>query len=288
MHQRNLTVVPRVALALSVLACTPRAASGPSRPMPEPQEQVGPIPVTSKRLSLSPGSYRYRLNQTAEITARDSSQTATPNTVITTALFYVFVAQQSDSSYSATVSIDSLRIAAQGLIPQLSSAQAGRLDSILHMDLSPTLVTSQRELPDSLCAYGYLISTARLIILPQLGLGPDISSPRAYADTAREASCRAGAHVESVVATRLYRAGSQTLELTLEQSTSLHGGGLLRQDSVTVSGLVSVRGTASFSAEDRLPLLILTNSEGTITIQLGLTRTEFKQITKQEIRRENP
>jgi hypothetical protein len=256
--------------------------------MPEPQEQAGPVPVATKRLSLSPGSYRYRLNQTAEITARDSAQTATPNTVITTALFYVFVTQQGDSSYSATVSIDSLRIAAQGVIPRLGSAPIGRLDSVLRMDLSPALVTSQRQLPDSLCAYGYLISTARLIVLPQLGLGPDISSQRAYADTVREASCRAGAHVESVVTTRLYRGGSQTLELTLEQTTSLHGAGLLRQDSVTVSGLVSVRGIASFAAEDRLPLSILTNSEGTITVQLGLTRTEFRLITKLEIRRETP
>ena len=288
MHQRHLTVVPAAVVALGILACTPRAISGPSRPIPEPQEQAGPVPGASKHLSLTPGSYRYRLNQRAEITIHDSGQIASPNIVTTTALFYVSVAQQADSSYSATVTVDSLSITAEGAIPRVGLAQARRLDSILRMDVSPAIITLQRQLPDSLCSYGYLMGTARLILLPQLGPGPDISLERAYSDTSRETTCRAGAQVESVVTTRLYRSTSQPIEFALEQSTTLHGAGLLRRDSVMVSGSVSTRGTAAFGSEGRLPVWILTNSEGTITVQIGPAKTGFRQITRQEIQLQMP
>ena len=292
MYQWNLTILS-AALICGILACTPRVVPDRSRPGPEPQRPVDPTAIAPKRLTLSPGSYRYRLSQTAEITAQDSVNTSSRNTVTTTALFYIDVSQQSDSSYSATVSIDSLRITAQGSIPQVGEAQARHLDSVLQVALSPTLVTSREQLADSLCSYGHLISTARLILLPELGLAPEVPLQGIYTDTTRELSCRAGTHIESLTTRRIQKEGGERIgqrigQLAFEQQTELYGTGLLRQDSVRVSGSVSGHGVVSFAPENRLPLSILMTSEGTITVQLGVTKTAFRQASSQEIRLEMP
>ena len=286
MRQQN-SVARSILFALGTLSCTPRTPVTPPLPLPTPQEvSLTTIPV--RRLVLSPGNYQYRLTQTAEVIPNDSAGTANPSLVTTTALFRVDVSQQGDSGFSATVSIDSLRITSQGSIPQTGAALVQRIDSLLQAVLSPALITSYSHLPDSLCMYGSLISTARLILLPELPLEADPTSQKTYTNTAQEISCRAGARVESLTTRQLRKLGKEVSDFSLEERTDLNGAGLLRQDSVAISGSLLTRGTVSFSTESRLPSLILTNSEGTITVQLGAKRIVFRQTSKQEIRLENP
>jgi hypothetical protein len=284
MRQPNFAT-PAILFVLGILSCAPRAPVTPSLP-PIPEEASSTAPV--KYLVLSAGNYQYRLTQTAEIVANDSGSAATPSLVSTTALFQVVVSHQDDSSFSATISVDSLRIAPQGLIPQPTSVPVQRIDSLLQAVLSLTHVTSHSQLPDSLCVYGPFISTAQLILLPELALQLDLTSQKTYGDTARELSCRAGAHIESLTTRQLRRSAGNFLDLALEQRTDLNGAGLLRQDSVRISGSVLTRGTVSFRTESRLPSLILTTSEGTVTVQLGSNRTVFRQTSNQEIRLDTP
>jgi hypothetical protein len=284
MCQPNLAT-PLILFALGILSCAPRAPVTPSLP-PIPEEARPTAPV--KYLVLSPGNYRYRFTQMAEIVADDSGSGATPSLVSTTALFHVGVSRQGDSSFSATISIDSLSITPQGSIPQPPVVQVQRIDSLLQAVLSPSHATSHSQLPDSLCAYASFISTANLILLPELALQLDLTSQKTYSDTARGLSCRAGAHVESLTTRHLRRSLGDLTELALEQRTDLNGAGLLRQDSVRISGSVLTHGTASFRTDSRLPSLILTTSEGIVTVQLGPNRTVFRQTSNQEIRLDSP
>jgi hypothetical protein len=287
MHQQNL-VITTALVGLITMSCAPSVVPRLPSPLPGPEDPaVSTVPpVTS--LTFSPGSYRYHLRQTAEIIAQESGNTAAPSTITTTAVFYVEITRQSDSLLLAVISVDSLRITSQGLIPQTRSGQGARLDSIFQAVLSPTLITSQGQLPDSLCQYGQLVSTARLILLPELAFEPAIPSRRVYGDTTREVSCHAGARLETLTTRQLRNSAKEPTEFSIEQQADLQGTGVLRQDSVVISGSIRTQGTASFPTGGRLPSSILTSSDGTITVQLGITKTVFRQQLNQEIRQETP
>lgn len=283
MRQQNPAIAPFL-LVLSILSCTAGGVPGPPRPSPIPEEHTSPPTSTTRYLILSPGIYEYRWRQTAEISTQDSGYTLTPSTTVTTALFYIDISQRADSSYSAVVSVDSLSITAQGSIPTLGLPRTERIDSILHVVLSPALVTFHERLPDSLCAYGHLVATARLILLPELALSPQVASRKTYSDTSREVSCRAGTHIESLTTRQVRRSGTDSAALAIEQKSELSGTGFLRRDSVTVSGSLSARGAAFFLKDSRLASTILMDSEGTITVRLGEAKTIFRQVSNQEIR----
>lgn len=287
MRQQSPTIT-LVLLALSILSCAPGAVHVPSLPTPQPEDYVGPTAVAVRRLILLPGSYRYRLRQTAEITAQDTGNATPPSIVTTSAFFDIDISQQGDSSYSATISVDSLRIVTEGSIPPATPRQVERIDSIFKAVLSPTLVTVERQLPDSLCTYGQLTGIAHLILLPELALELEVPSRKTYSDTTRELLCRVGTRIDGLTTRQLQNLPGEPTEFAIEQQTDLHGTGLLRQDSVRIHGSVLTRGTASFTTKSRLPSSLLTNSHGTITIQLGTTITVFRQVSNQEIRLETP
>lgn len=287
MYQRHLAI-STVLLGLGITGCGSGRLPSPPLPIPGPVETINPRPPRDRRLTASPGTYRYRLTQTAEIRAQGISDTMPPSTVTMEALFYVDISQESDSTVHATVSVDSIRITPQGSIPQSPVLPVTRIDSILQITFPPAPVTSGNPIPDSLCAYGSLTGVARLILLPELTLDSELPTRRTYSDTSREVSCRAGTRVEVLTTRRLKNLGINPTEFTIEQATELQGMGVLRRDSVLVTGSTTTRGTATFMEGSRLPSTVLTSSEGTITVQLGSVRTVFRQLARQEIRRLAP
>jgi hypothetical protein len=287
MHRQRPTV-STVLLSLGIMACgSGRPASLPS-PTPQPAETINPTPPGERHLTFLPGAYRYRLTQRAEIRAAGVSDTVPPGIVTTEALFHVDVSQENDSAIHATVYVDSIRITSQGSIPPITAPAVTRIDSILHVRFSRILTTFGNPIPDSLCAYASLTGVARLIVLPELALDPEVSARKTYTDTIREASCHAGAHVEVLTTRHLRSLGKNPTELAIEQVAEFQGVGVLRRDSIFMSGTTATGGTISFTEDSRLPSIVVTNSEGTITVQLGPVHTVFKQLTRQEIRQVLP
>ena len=283
MHRQRLTV-STVLLSLGIVACSSgRPVSLPS-PAPGPVETINPAPPGERRLAFLPGAYRYRLTQTAEIRAQNASDTVPPGIVMTESVFHINLSQESDSAIQATVSVDLIRITSQGSIPPSTTVPVTHIDSILRVTFTPTLTTFGGPIPDSLCAYAGLTGVARLILLPELALSSEVSARKTYTDTTREASCRAGAHVEVLTTRRLRSLGKNPAEFAIEQVAEFQGVGVLRRDSVFVAGSTATKGVATFNDDSRLPATVLTNSEGTITVQLGSARTVFRQLTRQEIR----
>lgn len=287
MYRQSLTV-STVVLSLGITSCSPGRPASLPLPVPTPVETTSPVPPGDTRLAFLPGAYRYRLTQTAEVRAQGISDTVPAGVVTTEALFYVNVSRESDSAVHATISVDSIRITSQGSIPPSSMSSVTRIDSILHIVFSPTLVALGNPLPDSLCTYGSLTGVGHLILLPELTLDPEVSSRKTYTDTSREMSCRAGARVETTTIRRLRSSGKNPAEFAIEQAAEFQGSGVLRRDSIFVAGSTETRGTATFADNSRLPSIVATNSEGTITVQLGPVRTVFKQLVRQEIQRLMP
>lgn len=279
---RQIFVVPAIALSIAS-GCTSRTPSPPVLPIPSTPITPGLSPTT--QLRFSPGTYRYRLSQTAQIQG-DQSLDTLPSTIITEASFLVRVTSDNDSIFQLTVSIDSISIATKGSIPPPRISQASPLDSVLHITFTPTRTTTQVHLPDSLCTYGHLVATAREILAPEFALWIESPSKQLYSDTATVTTCRAGILVQGLTTRQLRDSGREPPEFSIEQTTAFNGAGLLRRDSITISGSTVTRGTLSFQPGNRLPSRVQTNSEGTVIVQLGTSRTVFRQRSAQEIKLE--
>ena len=234
-------------------------------------------------LSMVPGSYRYRLIQRAEINDQAAIDTVPASTVTTVALLYVDVSRGVDSTFSAVVSIDSLKITSEGRIPSLRVISQVKIDSVLRTTLSLRGASTQTYLPDSLCAYSHLVSLARSIILPELPAVAESPPPRIYADTVRETSCRGGIRLETVTIRELRDTGSDPFEATFQQRSTTEGAGLVRQDSLVIAGSARAQGIATFTQGQRLPSVVRTTSDALITIRLGAATTTFRQVTHQDI-----
>src|SRR5688572_26630981 len=190
---RQFLVVPAAVLTVSV-GCTARMPSPPTLPTPS----IPAVPATSTtQLRFSAGTYRYRLLQTAEIQSDQPADTIA-STIRTEAIFLIRVVSDNDSTFHLIVSIDSIHIATGSLIPPRSISQMWALDSVLHITFTPTSTISRANLPDSLCAYGQFISTARLILVPELPLQVQSPLRGRHSDSTIVRSCHAGAIVEGL------------------------------------------------------------------------------------------
>jgi hypothetical protein len=264
------------------MSCTSRAPSPATPPLPSTPGGVDPSPSLANYLRFTPGTYRYRVAQTARIQAEGSVDTV-PSVVTTEAILLISVWSDSDSTFDITVSIDSINIATQGSIPRRSAGQVTRLDSIVHVAFTPTSVITQVHLPDSLCTYGGFIGIAREVLVPELPLWIEGPSKRTYTDTATVTSCRAGAKLESLTTREVHDLGRDPPEFSIKGRTVLRGMGLLRRDSIVIGGSTSTRGSLIFEQGNRLPSILQSESEGMITITLGASRTVFRQTSTQAI-----
>jgi len=281
MHQPHISVFA-LALLLANAACA--TGSRPPTPIPGPGTPTGATPelVQATHLRFSPGTYRYQFTQTAEISGSGSADTV-PGTIITRALIYAVVTTQADSSFAVSISFDSIAVSTQGSIPPRGTSQLASLGSIIHGVFSQTTTSTEIHLPDSLCSYGQLASVGREVLLPELAFEAELPTRRTFTDTTTYRSCRAGIAVDVTTTRELKPVSRSTGEMALEQESTVQGLGVLRRDSITVTGSVSTRGRVSFERLNRLPTLLQSESHGRITVRLGSTTTHFRQHSTQAI-----
>ena len=263
------------------------ASTTPAPPVLPPGIPQIPTPAeaTTRFHSFSPSLYRYHFEQTADIRAEGSADTI-PGSIMTRATLLVTVRAESDSIFGVAVTIDSISITTQGSILPQRSERPLRLDSVLSAEFSRTGVVATSQLPDSLCAYSHFVTIARELILPELPIQLHSPTSQVYTDTIIDRACRAGTEIAVTITRELRDHGREPTELALQQRTQLQGAGVLRRDSIKVSGSITSHGTASFATANRLPSHVQTRSAGTITVQLGNTITVFHQTTVQTIRLE--
>ncbi len=281
--RRQLPAVVAVMVGIITGACAPTAIPPISSPLPTIADTVTGDPSTSGDLRLIPGVYRYQFTQSAQITGDRAADTL-PGKIATRALIHAVVTTEPDSAFAITVSFDSITTSTEGSIPPRGMGQPLSLDSVLKGTFSRLGNTSVVRLPDSLCAYSQFVRIAQELLL--LELTHDISVPmkRSFTDTTTQRGCRAGMSIELTTIRELKNLGRSAGEIEIQQRTTVHGTGVLRRDSLAVSGSITSRGKASFTALNRLPSIVQTQSDGTITVQLGSTTTLFRQQSTQEIR----
>ena len=268
-------------------------ATAPSLPPEGPV--VPPVPdstltVTPRTLRLQPGTAVYEFRQSSDIRPElvtDSSYT----TITTDALFSVVITPQSDSTHEISISADSIRIVTSG--SALSRNQRTQLlpislGTILRTSLGRTASSIQVVLPDSLCAYGQLIGAAQEIILLALPVGASLLEDGRWSDSSRFSTCRAGTTVETHLWREIAYSPSQPIELALRGLATVQGAGTMRADPVTVAGTVTSSGKAFIDGENRLPTIIRTESQGTISVHLQDSTTVFRQQSVQEWRQRSP
>ena len=272
--------------ALALLLASGACASGGSPPVtvPGPGTPTGitPEPAQATHLRFSPGIYRYLFTQTAEITGSSSTDTV-PGTITTRGLIHAVVTSQDDSSFAVSISFDSVAISTQGSIPPRSTSQLLSLGSIIRAVFSQTTTSTEIHLPDSLCSYGHLTGVGREVLLPELAFNVELPTRTTFTDTTTYRSCRAGIAVAVTTTRELKHTDRSSREMTLEQESTVQGVGVLRRDSIAVTGSVSTRGRVSFTTLNRLPTLLQSESHARITVQLGSTTTQFRQESTQEI-----
>lgn len=271
-------------VALLISACTPsnpRTSPVPP-PIPTPIPDTGVI-ASTRRLTLVPGHFQYYVLQNATIRT-DAVADTMGGGITTTARLVADVSADSDSSYTVVISIDSVQMTSQGAIPSRGIAQVSFLGPVLRASVRARHSIVEMNLADSLCAYGQFVTAARDLLLPALPSQVIIPLPEARVDTMVTVACRAGSRIQMTVVRELKNFSTDPLELTLQGKTELAGLGMVRDDSVSISGTLTTRGKASFTGEFRLPSLVQTESDGSITVRLGDSVTVFHQRSTQEIR----
>ena len=281
-HRRTTTLLAS-AVALAG-GCTPRVS-----PLPVPDPTLPPSPISSTpgvlTYRFSPDTYRYRFQQTADIRSDGPGDTI-PSTITTRGIFLVRVTTEVDSSISILVSVDSISIASQGSVPARGLQQVLALDTVMVARFSRSSAITTSRLADSLCAYGHFATTARELLLPELGIELTTPTQEIYKDTVTQHSCRAGVALALATTRQVRDLNRSPTEFTVEQHTEIRGAGMLRRDSIIVTGSVTTRGAVQFGTGSRLLSLSRTRSEGTITVRLGSTITTFRQTSTQELKLE--
>jgi hypothetical protein len=282
MTRQGLSGVLSILLAL-VGGCTTSGSRAPAV-IPPVHGETASIGITDdpRDLGFSAGSFQYRLRQNTKVHAQGSSDTI-PSSIMTTALLSVDVILLSDSAYDVTVSIDSLQMSREGLIPARSVADISSLGPVLQASFRGNKTTIETHLPDSLCAYGQFVTAARQVLLPPLPIQIRTPLSQVWVDTVSLVSCRAGTRIEMLVVQQISDLRREPREFALEERAELRGAGMLSRNTVTVSGSIRTRGSVSFTGRSRLPSLIQTESEGSITVQLGNSTIVFQQSTTQQI-----
>lgn len=283
----------RLSTVLSVLsvligACTTSGSRAPTVIPAVPAEAVTTgITEDPRDLNFSAGSFQYRLRQDTKVHTEDSTGTIR-SSITTTALLLVDVTSHSDSAYDVIVSIDSLQMSTEGLIPSRSVADISSLGPVLRASFRGNNTTIETYLPDSLCAYSQFVTAARQVLLPPLPIQIKTPLPQVWVDTVSLISCRAGSRIEMLVIQQIRDLRREPQEFALDENVELRGVGMLSRNSVMVSGSIQTRGSVSFAGSSRLPSLIQTQSEGSITVQLGNSTLVFQQNSTQHIEQQNP
>jgi hypothetical protein len=233
-------------------------------------------------LTFSAGSFQYRLRQNTKVHAEGLADT-TPSSITTTALLSVDVISLGDSAYDVTVSIDSLQMSTEGLIPSRSVTAISFLDPVLQAFFRGNKTTIETYLPDSLCAYSQFVTAARQVLLPLLPTRIKTPLSQVWVDTVSLVSCRAGSRIEMLVVQQISDLRREPREFALDERAELKGAGMLSINAVTVSGSIRTHGSISFTGGSRLPSLLRTESEGSITAQVGDSTMVFQQTTTQYI-----
>jgi hypothetical protein len=265
--------------------CSPSGVRTPPLP-PTPRDHPDTGVTTDEiRLLLRPGQFRYNLllNGTIQVEGEPGSL---QSLITTTAVLVVEVTDHNDSTYEVRVAADSLHVATRQLSPQQIPTGPVNLGPVLRASLTPQSVTVESQLADSLCAYGQVLSTARELLAPQLGIDGSLAQRTSTRDTATTVVCRAGARI-SAYTTRDLSSSRRSLpnspEFMIRGRTELAGTGALRSDSVAVTGSLTSQGTMTFLNGLRLPNKVETQSSGRIQVRIGDSTTVFQQTTNQVV-----
>jgi hypothetical protein len=277
-HSPALTAI--ATLASLTMACTGRPGSSPTVDPAPDIPSVVPTPVV-RQLHILPGTFHYQLSQTGEIRSSDDTVSSTTTMY---AVLRADVAATSDSSFSIIISADSVQTATQGLIPTPRTSQVIAVDSVIHAVLTPTTITLVSSLPDSLCRYSALATAAYEVLLPALPPVIHVPSASIYTDTTLTTSCPAQIPVRNRTIRQIRSSETDPLQFRITGETEITGAGVIRRDSLLVTGSVSTHGRVSFNTASRLPAVLEATSKGSITVQLGNTHTTFTQISSLTLR----
>ena len=279
----------QVAVLAALLAnCTPGVRSMPPSQGPIASDVKPPANVpTARYLRLSAGLYRYRLIESTHVQLQEPGDTV-PGIVRTDALVSVLVVpSDTDSSFLALVSIDSIRIRRDGPVPPPSMTPLVRLDSVLRVIFTPRGNVTQVLLTDSLCTYSELVTIAQDLLVSRIPNEVTVPANISYSDTLTVRGCRAGATIETVSVRKLSSSEGIPVELALQQQSTIRGSGSIRRDSLIITGPVLTSGTVMFQEGNRLPSHVKTRSDGLITVQLGSKETVFRQVSTRELQRDS-
>jgi hypothetical protein len=276
-------------LAVLLVACAPSGGLPPSV-TPAIPEATRDTAATRDigYLHLQAGTFKYDLSQNTRIRARSFLPETIPTTTSVTAILLAVITLNNDSSFNVSISVDSVRITSGGSIPTSGMPQSLSLGQVLHASIEGPKTTVEYRLPDSLCAYSHFLIAARELLAPQLPVPLSTSFVHPPPDTTTLTTCRGGTRIETAVRRELRNLRKFPPEFTITGTTELKGAGILRRDSLVVTGSVRTHGTASFGAISRLPSSIQTESEGLITILLGDSTTVFEQTSTQRIQHRPP
>jgi hypothetical protein len=277
----------RLLTAIGVLmaACMPSRSTVPTvtLPLPPTDPTDTGAPRNARRLALIPGRFTYHLVQNATVEAELQPGAAIADLSMRARLL-VDVSSDADSIYNVVISIDSLQMTAGAPIPSRAIPELVSLGPVLQASISSDQTTVESSLPDSLCAYGQLVTAARDLLLPQLPVEISAQRLQIRADSTTATTCRAGTRISLLVIRRLTDLGTEPAEFRVDGKTELTGTGMLGRDSVTVSGSISNQGSALFAGRSRLPSLVRTVSDGLIRTKLGDSTIVFRQKSTQELR----
>jgi hypothetical protein len=270
------------AIAL-IMACTP---PGPRLPPVTPLPPTA-VPDTGARtistdLILLPGRFGYSLTQRSRVHRPGTSDTLSA-AIRTTARLLIDVTATNDSTYVIGASIDSLQMTTEGSVPSRIGAHPSSLGLVLRALLGPEGGRVESSLPDSLCAYGQLVTLAREVLLPQLPTRTLAQLSGIKTDSALVTVCRAGTRIAMLVTRQISNPGVGLSQVNLQGTAELKGSGILGRDSVVISGSITTWGTAFLTGGSRLPSIVQTESDGLITVRVGDSTSIFRQISSQRL-----
>jgi hypothetical protein len=283
-NMRMTEVIAAVAFTAAA-GCSPSGARTlplPSTPRDRPDTGVA---THETQLLLRPGQFRYDLllNGTIQVEGEpDSLQSL----ITTTAVLVVEVTDHNESTYEVRITADSLQVAVRESSPRQIPIGPVYLGPVLRASLTPQSVTVEDQLADSLCAYGHVLSTARELLVPQLGIDGSLAQRASTRDTATTVMCRAGARISAYTERDLSNSRRNVpngSELMIRGQTELAGTGALRNDSVAVTGSLTSQGSVIFLNGLRLPNKVQTQTTGRIHVRIGDSTTVFQQTTNQII-----
>lgn len=278
----RLTIV-----SVAISACATQPVTIPPTPEVPPA-----APDTGQKrgrwtLRLSPGITRYDFTQTADIRLEGSTDTS-QSTITTGAILSVAVTPLNDSTYEVLVSADSVVSTPAGSIPSRTYSVPVSLGPILRLQSGRLNNEVQVLLPDSLCAHTYLIAMARELLLPALPAEVSVHGMQSWVDSVQIVTCPAGSRVNVMIIRQIQDLGTHPPEFSITGASMLDGTGMLRRDSLTVTGSVRSQGKAFMNEASRLPTLVQAHSEGRIFVRLGDSTSVFRQVSTHQIRQRHP